>query len=87
VHVEQLVGVVADVAILSTVRAGAAGAAAAAGAGGGLGWLADSRAITSSLSRARESVAVVGSSRCLAAERSWLANPNPNPNPNPEPKL
>ena len=72
-HVEHLCGVVADVAIISTVRAGAAGAAAAAGAGGGLGWLADSRAICACLSRARESVAVVGSSRCLAADRSWRA--------------
>jgi len=72
-HVEHLCGVVADVAIVSTVRAGAAGAAAAAGAGGGLGWLADSRAICACLSRARESVAVVGSSRCLAADRSWRA--------------
>ena len=70
-HVEHLCGLVADVAIVSTVRAGAAGAAAAAGAGGGLGWLADSRAICACLSRARESVAVVGSSRCLAADRSW----------------
>ena len=67
----DLLGCEVDIAILSCVRAGAAGAAAAAGAGGGLGALSDGHRICVALSRAREGLVVVGSARCLNAERQW----------------
>ena len=60
--VDSMQGREADVIILSCVRADVTG---------GLGFVADARRVNVALSRARESLIVVGSARCLEVERIW----------------
>ena len=62
VSVDAMQGREADAIIPSCVRADVAG---------GLGFVADARRVNVALSRARESLIVVGTSRCLEAERIW----------------
>ena len=60
--VDSMQGREADVILLSCVRADPAG---------GLGFVADPRRVNVALSRARESLIVVGSKQCLEVERIW----------------
>jgi len=60
--VDSMQGREADVIILSCVRADVTG---------GLGFVADARRVNVALSRARESLIVVGSARSLEVERIW----------------
>ena len=63
--VDSMQGREADLIILSCVRAEV---------GGGLGFVADAKRVNVALSRARESLVVVGSKQCLEVERIWHAS-------------